>query len=66
MPYVNSTAIAQIEYNSSSHRLQIWFRESGGPYTYFNVPEKAYLAFLASPSKGQYFNDHIRDRYSRA
>ena len=66
MPYVNSTAIARIEHDPNSRHLQIWFRESSGPYTYFNVPESVYRAFLTAPSKGQYFNDHIRDQYSRA
>lgn len=63
MPYVSSTAISRIEYDSGSAQLHIWFRESGGPYTYYNVPQSVYEAFLAAPSKGQFFNDHIRDQY---
>lgn len=66
MPYVNSTAIARIECESSLRHLQIWFHESGGPYTYFEVPGDIYQAFLAAPSKGQFFNDYIRDRYNRS
>ena len=28
-----------------------------------NVPRQVYESFLASPSKGQFFHDHIRDQY---
>jgi hypothetical protein len=27
------------------------------------VPEQEYRDFLAAPSLGQYFNEHIRDHY---
>ncbi|MEP5621100.1 MAG: KTSC domain-containing protein [Hyphomicrobiales bacterium] len=60
MPLVNSSAIARIEWNEGT--LSIWFHESGR-YDYPNVPEGVYRAFLASRSKGSYFNDHIKDRY---
>ncbi|MCA8902453.1 MAG: KTSC domain-containing protein [Hyphomonas sp.] len=60
MPSVSSTAIRRIEWSSGT--LSIWFRESGR-YDYFGVPESVYLAFLAARSKGQFYNDHIRDRY---
>lgn len=63
MPQVNSTAIYRIEYDPATRRLHIWFRASGGPYTYYGVPEGVYEAFLAAPSKGTFFADHIRDRY---
>ena len=65
MPYVNSTAIYRIEYDAPTRRLDIWFRGSGGPYSYYGVPENVYEAFLASSSKGTFYADHIRDRYGR-
>lgn len=64
MPYVNSSAILRIEYDAGLRQLHIWFRESGGPYTYYGVPPNVYEAFLRAPSKGQFYNDHIRDQYS--
>lgn len=64
MPYVSSSAINRIEYEPASADLQIWFNESGGPYTYIGVPESVYRAFLAASSKGTFFNEYIRDRYS--
>ena len=60
MPLVNSSAIARIEWNEGT--LTIWFHESGR-YDYLNVPEDVYRAFLASRSKGSYYNDYIKDRY---
>lgn len=60
MPYVNSSAIFQIDWSNGT--LSIWFRQSGR-YDYFGVPKAIYEAFLAAPSKGGFFNDYIRDRY---
>lgn len=60
MPYVRSSAIARIEWDNGT--LSIWFHESGR-YDYYGVPESVYEAFIAAPSKGQFFHDHIKDRY---
>lgn len=65
MPTVNSTAIRRIEHDDRSLQLSIWFKDSGGPYTYYGVPRSVYLAFLAAGSKGAFFNDYIKDRYNR-
>lgn len=63
MPYVNSSAISRIEYDAASATLSITFRESGKTYDYYGVPAHVYAAFLAAPSKGQFFNDNIREQY---
>jgi len=60
MPFVRSSAIARIEWVNGV--LSVWFHDSGR-YDYFAVPEKIFEAFLASRSKGTFFNDHIRDRF---
>ncbi len=60
MPFVNSSAISRIEWDNGT--LSIWFHESGR-YDYYGVPESVYNAFLAARSKGQFYNDHIKDRY---
>lgn len=60
MPYVTSSAMTRIEWSNGV--LSIWFTGSGR-YDYPGVPEDVYLAFLAAPSKGQFYNDHIKDRY---
>ncbi|WP_456390709.1 KTSC domain-containing protein [Profundibacter sp.] len=60
MPYVNSSAIARIEWDNGT--LSIWFHASGR-YDYYKVPASVYQAFLAARSKGQFYNDHIKDKY---
>ena len=60
MPYVSSSAISRIEWDGGT--LSIWFCESGR-YDYPGVPQHIYNAFLAAPSKGTYYNNHIKDRY---
>lgn len=64
MPYVDSSAIRRVEYSAGTRVLSIWFVESGGPYDFYGVPQYIYDGLLAAPSKGGYFNDHIRDRYN--
>jgi KTSC domain-containing protein len=39
---------------------------SGKTYTYSNVPKSVYERFLRAPSKGQFFNDYIKDQYGFA
>jgi hypothetical protein len=60
MPWVSSSAIDRIEWENGT--LSIWFRASGR-YDYFGVPNSVYLNFLNAPSKGGFYNDHIKDRY---
>lgn len=66
MPVFNSTAIRRAEYDPVSKVLQLWFAESGGPYDYYGVPQQVFDGLCHASSKGGYFNDHIRDRYSVA
>lgn len=60
VPLVSSSAISRIEWSGGT--LSIWFHQSGR-YDYYGVPDSVYQAFLAAPSKGTFFNIHIRDRY---
>lgn len=62
MPAVDSSAIDRVEYDGGKRRLDIWFVDSGG-YSYRDVPATIYEDLLAASSKGEYFNDHIKDRY---
>lgn len=64
MPTFNSSAIRRAEYDPGSQMLKIWFVESGGPYDYFQVPQHVFAGLCRAPSKGTYFNNHIRDRYT--
>ncbi len=62
MPHVDSTAIAQINYDAMSHDLDVTFT-TGRIYSYFDVPRSVYTGFVNAPSHGEFFNRRIRDRY---
>ena len=62
MPVVTSSAIDWIDYDRRRRILTIAFRETA-TYDYFDVSPDVYRAFLASESKGRFFNLRIRDRY---
>jgi hypothetical protein len=65
MPAVSSSAIRETEYDELAHRLEITF-VSGKSYIYEGVPRSVYERLLQPPSKGTFFNDHIKDKYSFA
>ncbi len=57
--------IHRIEYDKGSHELDVTFT-SGKTYTYYDVPQEAYVDFLDADSKGRYFLDNIDHQYSYA
>ena len=61
MPIVSSSAIFRVEWSEGT--LSIWFRSSGKRYDYFGVPESVYREFLAAPSKGRFYDRHIKDHF---
>jgi KTSC domain-containing protein len=58
-----STAISRIVYELDRQTLNVWFRESGELYRYYDVPPRVYDAFRKAMSRGRFFNRHIKDRY---
>jgi KTSC domain len=60
---VESATLATVGYDENLSRLQLGFC-SGAVYLYFDVPAVVHEGLLDSPSKGQYFNRAIRERYS--
>jgi hypothetical protein len=58
-----STVIQSFEYDGNRRELLVVFR-SGRRYVYEDVSEDTYQAMRRSFSKGEYFNEHIRDHYS--
>ncbi|MGE3800840.1 MAG: KTSC domain-containing protein [Candidatus Kapaibacterium sp.] len=60
---VRSNAIHAIGYDSERLLLEVVFK-AGGIYRYAHVPPQVVRKFLASPSKGQFFQNHIRGYYS--
>ncbi|WP_352763530.1 KTSC domain-containing protein [Mesorhizobium sp. M0847] len=58
-----STAIRNTHYDPSTKILSVWFVPSGARYDYEEVEPETYAAFRAAFSKGQFFNEFVRDRY---
>lgn len=57
-----SSAIAAIDYHASERELIVTFT-TGRRYAYAGVSAELHAAFLASGSKGTFFNERIRDDY---
>jgi hypothetical protein len=60
---VSSSNLASVGYDSKTQTLCIEFT-SGGVYEYDNVPEAEYRGLMSAGSKGSYFHQNIKDRYS--
>lgn len=58
-----STVIRSYRYDRRRRALDIVF-QSRRRYTYLGVPEEIYGAMKAAFSKGEFFNRHIRDRFT--
>lgn len=63
MPYLNSSAIARVEYYTPTRTMQIWFRGGTHAYDFYNVPEPVYLGLIQASSAGSYYDRYIKDRY---
>ncbi|MES2494951.1 MAG: KTSC domain-containing protein [Pseudomonadota bacterium] len=57
-----SSVIRNFAYNPPARRLDIEF-VSGRRYSYHDVPMSVASALTSAPSKGQFFNERIRDRF---
>lgn len=60
---VESTTLHSVAYDDTQQILRLEFR-SLAVYFYFGVPSPLHQALLAAPSKGAYFNTHIRGRFT--
>lgn len=58
-----STVIRSFQYDAGSRKLLIVF-QSGRRYIYENVPAQTFTAMKGSFSKGEFFNAHIRNKFS--
>jgi hypothetical protein len=58
---VDSSVIGRVTYEENA-TLTVRLR-NGAVYRYFLVPHSIVQAFLAAPSKGAYFNRHIREGF---
>jgi hypothetical protein len=57
---VDSSAIRSIGYCPAERTLEVEFHR-GAVYRYWGVSQRTYDAFMAAPSKGQFFNAAIRN-----
>ena len=62
MHHLTSSAITEVAHDAATASLAIRFT-SGEAYAYRGVPAEVYAALLAAPSKGAFFQAHIRDVY---
>jgi hypothetical protein len=60
---VDSTTLARIAYDSANQFLWLEFRNHA-LYCYFEVPPAVHQALIQATSKGAYFNQTIRGRFS--
>ena len=63
MPHVSSSMMTRANYDDSTSELDITFI-SGKTYRYFEVPPAIYDGLLDSESKGEYFNENIKDAFA--
>ena len=63
MKKVDSSVIAKVSYKAEEDTLDVVFVNES-LYRYFGVPKKVYDKFMESDSKGEFFNQNIKDRYS--
>jgi len=61
----DSTTLASAIYDHRRNQLQVDFRD-GSRYTYSTVAADVFQDLVGSPSKGKFFNRHIRGRFPYA
>ena len=59
---VSSRSIAALGYDDDTETLEVEF-VSGTVYRYRSVSQDVFEDFRQAPSKGAYFNQHIKDAY---
>jgi lysyl-tRNA synthetase class 2 len=57
-----SSVIRTFHYDPAEHRLDVVF-VSGRRYRYHDVPDELYGEMRRAFSKGEFFNEKIRDRF---
>lgn len=58
---LTSQTLMAAVYDRVQEELQLEFRD-GSRYMYYEVPPGLFGSLLDAPSKGRFFNQHIRDR----
>jgi lysyl-tRNA synthetase class 2 len=58
-----SAVIRWFTYHAGRRQLDVTF-QSGRRYVYDDVPQDVYESMRKAFSKGEFFNKHVRDRYT--
>lgn len=61
---VDSTAIADFDYDPKTENLEVRFQGNPKSYYYPHVPLELIQAWLKAPSKGEFFSRNIHDQYT--
>lgn len=59
----DSSVIVRATYFAGSRLLRVWLKPSGLSYMYAGVSIECWEKFTTAPSKGQYYNQQIRERF---
>lgn len=59
---VESSNLDAVGYDGVNHRLRVQFH-NGTLYDYANVPASIFNQLLVARSKGQFFNENVKDEY---
>ena len=62
IPVTSSTIIA-IGYDPPPRELHVTFRRPPRTYVYYPVDATVFEEFLRAPSKGDYFNERVKEKY---
>ncbi len=57
-----STGLKSVGYDAIAQVLEVEL-QSGPVSRYFDVPRQVYEALISAPSKTQYFNDNVAEKY---
>ena len=60
--HVSSSNLPRVCYDTSTLTLDISFR-NGGLYRYSSVPAHIHAGLMSASSHGEYFHQHIKDKY---
>jgi KTSC domain len=63
MPHVQSSLMTFVKYDDDAGEMDITFT-SGKTYRYRGVPPDVYDELLDAESKGEYFNDNIKNIFT--
>lgn len=61
---VDSSVIKALGYDEANQTLLVQMVANSEVYAYKDVPAKVYKSFLDSPSKGRFYTDKIKGKYT--